>query len=251
MSVLGNINTAIGMTRSLVIYYGQPWRRQQLKRFYAGLIGEGDLVFDIGAHVGSRSRTLLSLGARVVAVEPQPAFADFIARHLAAELTGLERVAVGAGVGEVTLHVSSRHPTVTTVSTRFIEGVSDAEGFRTVVWDREVRIPMTTLDRLIAKYGLPAFCKIDVEGAESDILQGLSQPIGLIAFEYIPAMPGVARDAIERLMHLGNYRFNRVIGERHRFVDAQWQEAGPLLNELARLTPDSPSGDVYARLMPQ
>ncbi|EHS51533.1 methyltransferase FkbM family, partial [Rhizobium sp. PDO1-076] len=72
------------------------------------------------------------------------------------------------------LYISSRHPTVSTVSSRFIEGVNRLPAFRNVKWDDEIRVPMTTIDR----YGRPAFCKIDVEGAESDILRGLSQRIG-------------------------------------------------------------------------
>ncbi|EHS53123.1 methyltransferase FkbM family [Rhizobium sp. PDO1-076] len=250
MSATARLDVAIGVARSLLIYYGQPWRRRQLRRFYRDLISPGDLTFDIGAHVGSRSRTLLSLGAEVVAVEPQPAFARILAKRLAGRLKGFERVAVGASEGEATLRISSRHPTVTTISERFIDGVSRVEGFRKVVWDSEIRLPMTTLDRLIDKYGLPAFCKIDVEGAESDILRGLSQPIGLVAFEYIPALPEIACEAIERLQSLGNYRFNRVIGERHRFVDPEWKSADALMKDLATLAPESPSGDVYARLTP-
>ena len=67
--------TSLGLARSLVVYYGQPWRRSALRRFYGSIVKPGDLVFDIGAHVGSRSSTLLSLGTNVVAVEPQPAVA--------------------------------------------------------------------------------------------------------------------------------------------------------------------------------
>lgn len=72
MTIRAGIDTTIGVTRSLLIYDGQPWRRRALRRFYGDLISPGDLVFDIGAHVGSRSRTLISQGGSVVAVEPQP-----------------------------------------------------------------------------------------------------------------------------------------------------------------------------------
>ena len=248
MSAAAGLDTAIGVARSLVVYYGQPWRRVQLRRFYSGIIKPGDLVFDIGAHVGSRSRTLLSLGAEVVAVEPQPVFADMIEKHLASRLKGFERAAVGATEGEARLRISRRHPTVSTVSDRFVEGVSHAEGFRDVVWDHEVVVPMTTLDRLIEKYGTPAFCKIDVEGAEADILRGLSSPLRLVAFEYIPALPEIALEAIGLLERLGSYRFNRVVGERHRFANEEWQDAATIIGDLSSLAPGDPSGDVYARL---
>ncbi len=248
MIVPGHVVTVIGVIRSLLIYYGQPWRRSQLRRFYRDLVSPGDLVFDIGAHVGSRSHTLLSLGAEVVAVEPQPAFAEIIEMLMAERLKGFERVAVGAATGQTTLHISSRHPTVTTISDRFIDGVSPLAGFRDVIWDRQILLPVTTLDRLIDRYGMPAFCKIDVEGAESDILRGLSRPIRLIAFEYISALPELTREALDRLTSLGDYRFNRVVGESHRFVHVEWKTADALSKDLARLAPDSPSGDIYARL---
>ena len=247
-SLTERLSTSFGLARSLVVYYGQPWRRSALRQFYASIVKPGELVFDIGAHVGSRSSTLLKLGARVVAVEPQPAFADFIESRFAGALTGFERVAVGRSAGRIDLLISSRHPTVTSISSRFVETVKQSKGFSQVVWDRKVTVPMVTLDHLVGKYGLPAFCKIDVEGAEAEILCGLSKPIPLIAFEYIPAMPSVASNAIDRLMGIGNYRFNRVVGEQHRFVSDRWKSADELLVELSQMPPETQSGDVYARI---
>ena len=247
-SLTERFSTTFGLARSLVVYYGQPWRRSALRQFYASIVKPGELVFDIGAHVGSRSSTLLKLGAKVVAVEPQPAFADFIESRFAGALTGFERVAVGRNAGQIDLLISSRHPTVTSISSRFVETVKQSKGFSQVVWDRKVTVPMVTLDELVAKYGIPAFCKIDVEGAEAEILYGLSKPIPLIAFEYIPAMPSVASNAIDRLMGIGNYRFNRVVGEQHRFVSDRWKSADELLVELSQMPPEAQSGDVYARI---
>lgn len=248
MTVARTLSSSLGLARSLIVYYGQPWRRLGLKRFYRSLISPGQLVFDIGAHVGSRSRTLIQIGAKVVAIEPQPLFADFVEKHLGTQLEGFERVAVGAAPGSVELLISSRHPTVTSVSSSFVESVKKNAGFSHVQWDGKVTVPMVRLDDLIEKYGLPAFIKIDVEGAEAAVLAGLSQPIDLIAFEYIPAMPSVANDAIAKLASLGDYRFNRVEGETHRFVSQGWKTASQMLTDLAAMPADAKSGDVYARI---
>ncbi|WP_137128973.1 FkbM family methyltransferase [Rhizobium sp. FY34] len=244
----GSLATSLGMARSLAIYYGMPWRRGSLKRFYRGLVKPGQLVFDIGAHVGSRSRTLLSLGARVVAIEPQPAFADFIEKHFSRELEGFERVAVGRESGEIELHISSRHPTVTSISTDFLAKAKSAEGFQSVTWDQTITVPMVTLDELIRRYGSPAFCKIDVEGAEADIIRGATQPIPLIAFEYLPPMPELTLQALDAVERLADYRYNRVVAEQHRFVHSQWLTAAELRHVLAGLPVSDPSGDIYARL---
>src|SRR5947199_1433024 len=71
--MLQSTRAAIGVLRSLRIYYGRPARRRAMGRLYAEFVAPGDLVFDIGAHVGDRVAAFRRLGARVVAVEPQPA----------------------------------------------------------------------------------------------------------------------------------------------------------------------------------
>src|SRR5262245_8485561 len=65
--------TLRGVARSLRIYYGDRSRRAAMARLYRQFVQPGDLVFDIGAHVGDRIRVFRRFGARVVAVEPQPA----------------------------------------------------------------------------------------------------------------------------------------------------------------------------------
>ncbi|MEM7022054.1 MAG: FkbM family methyltransferase, partial [Pseudomonadota bacterium] len=177
-----------GFARSLVIYYGQPWRLASMRRHYGALVRDGDLVFDIGAHVGNQSRCLAGLGARVVAIEPQPEFARWLRWLFRSDrrITVVE-TAIGAKTGSAQLFQSPRTPTVATLSADWIDSVRKAESFARVAWDEPVEVPVTTLDALIDRYGMPRFCKIDVEGYEAEILRGLSQPIELLSFEYVPA----------------------------------------------------------------
>ena len=75
--MLETLRTARGVMRSLGIYYGwhQRHRSRAMDALYGQFVKRGDLVFDIGAHVGDRVASFRRLGARVVAVEPQPALA--------------------------------------------------------------------------------------------------------------------------------------------------------------------------------
>ena len=108
------------------------------------------------------------------------------------------------------------------------------------------RVEVHTLDMLIDRHGLPAFCKIDVEGAEADILAGLSRPIPVIAFEYVPSVRSVALEAIDRLALLGDYRFNRVVGEGDRWANAAWCDAASMRRQILDLADEAQSGDIYA-----
>ena len=106
-----------GLARSVSIYYGNPLRSRAHRSFYRQFIDPGDLCFDVGAHVGNHIRTMLKLGARVVAVEPQPRFQWLLHRFYGdnPEVTLVDK-ALGATPGEAELYVSSRFPTVTTLS---------------------------------------------------------------------------------------------------------------------------------------
>ena len=119
-----------------------------------------------------------------------------------------------------------------------MEAVRASAGFDRVRWGGGVRVPATTLDALIARHGLPRFCKIDVKGYEAEVLRGLSQPIPALSFEYVPAASDVARRAASWVAGLGPYRFNATVGERRRFLWREWRPARRA---------DEPSGDVYAR----
>ena len=155
--------------------------------------------------------------------------------------------AVGQQEGILPLLVSERTPTVTTLSREWAAKVSQVDSFAGVSWDREVQVAVTTLDALIDRYGEPAFCKIDVEGFEPQVLAGLTRPLRALSLEYIPAALDGALACLEALEALGDYEFNRSPGESHRWAEAHWISAGEMARRLRGLGPADDSGDIYAR----
>lgn len=242
-------SSLFGLARSLVIYYGRPFHTRRLARFYTPWVKQGNLCFDIGAHVGNRLRAWRRLGAQVVAVEPQPLFARLLRRFYGSDtgVTLLEQ-AVGASPGQQTLLVSRRTPTVSTLSSDWAEAVQRAASFQDVRWETGVPVQVTTLDDLIARFGEPAFCKIDIEGYELEALKGLTRPLWALSFEYIPATVEIALGCIDRLATLGDYRFNRAVGESLRLQSGRWLTRTEMTARLRGLGPGERSGDVYAWL---
>ena len=73
--MLDALRTVRGVVRSLRIYYGDRQHGPAMDQLYREFVKPGDLVFDIGAHVGDRIAAFRRLEARVIALEPQPALA--------------------------------------------------------------------------------------------------------------------------------------------------------------------------------
>jgi FkbM family methyltransferase len=237
-----------GIARSLVTYYGPFWRRQRMAVFYRQFLHPGDLAFDIGAHVGNRIRVFRQIGAHVVAVEPQPDLVAVLQLLYGRDPTvTIEASGVAGKIGRGNLHLSSRTPTVSTFADSWISDVQADRRFQRVQWDSTIRVPLTTLDELIARHGEPQFCKIDVEGFEHEVLSGLSQPVPALSFEYIPVAAARAIDCIERISALGDYRYRHSRVETHRWAADSWLAAEAMIKILSALpTHDGRSGDVYA-----
>jgi FkbM family methyltransferase len=241
--------TARGVVRSLRIYYGNRQRRDAMERLYGRFIKPGDLVFDIGAHVGDRVAAFRRLGARVVAVEPQPALRTTLKLlHRRDRAVTIEPVALGRSVGTIDLRLNLDNPTVATASPDFIRAAAGAAGWEGQAWTRTLAVPMTTLDALIARHGVPAFIKIDVEGFEAEVLAGLSRPVAALSFEFTTIQRGIATAAIDRCVALGYASFNAVLGESQTLVHEDWMTAAQIAQWLTALPHAANSGDVYARL---
>ena len=218
-----------------------------MDRLYRQFVRSGDLVFDVGAHVGDRVAAFRRLGARVVAVEPQPALArvlKFIYGRGRAVV--IERAAIGRAVGTTILMLNIDNPTISTASDEFVKSAQGARGWEGQAWTKSIVVPVTTLDALIAQHGLPKFIKIDVEGFEAEALYGLSQPVAALSFEFTTIQRKVALECIERCRALGLVRFNAALGESQKLVHGDWLDAAAMARWLTALPHAANSGDIYA-----
>lgn len=235
-----------GVFRSLRLYHGGPEQRAAMDALYRRFLGRGDLAFDIGAHVGDRISSFRRLGARVVACEPQPlAMRALRLIHGRDPEVTLVGAACGETEGTLRLHVNMANPTVSTGSSLFVADARAAAGWEGQTWDGTLDVRCTTLDRLIALHGAPAFVKIDVEGLEDAVLRGVSQPLRALSFEFTTIQRGVALRCLEGLETLGNYGFDLAIGESQQLAFGRFIPARDMATHLMALPHEANSGDVY------
>ncbi|MDN5202628.1 FkbM family methyltransferase [Fulvivirgaceae bacterium BMA10] len=242
-----NFRKKLGLIRSIFIYYLKPFNGIRLRRLYSHFIQKGDLCFDLGAHLGNRSNAWLKLGANVVAVEPQPICIDYLQKKFRNKKDFiLVEKAVGATKGKSILKVSKLYPTISTLSEEW-QFSYDKPADTLDYWDEEIDVDVTTLDTLIDEYGIPKFCKIDVEDFEWEVLRGLSHKIPALSFEFFPAKTQNAILCLNKLKELGEYEFNVSYEENLTFVYKKWLDYQSIITFMKCYDKEI-SGDIYARI---
>ncbi len=220
-------------------------QKPKQKKLYGQFITKGNLCFDVGANVGNRTALFQELGANVVMIEPQKECYHALEKRF----PNLPLIKKGLGEKESTekLYVSDVS-LISSFSKSHVDMMQE-DRFKGANWDKTVDIEMTTLDHLIAEYGVPDFCKIDVEGYEFDVLKGLSQPIKALSLEYIvPENKEVVLNCIKHLNKLGKIECNLSHGETMEFHLPFWKNGDDMENYVqSRDFIETSYGDIYVR----
>jgi FkbM family methyltransferase len=231
--------------------YRSLFRREKLrslarsKAFYRAFVPRGSLAFDIGANQGSRSEIFLELGARVVAAEPLPELAKALRdwKRFDRNLTVVQK-AVGAVAGSATLHIAN-YSVISTLTPEWVALCKQQPHMRDAIWSTE-KVEVTTLDALIDQFGVPAFTKIDVEGYEVEVLQGLSRPIPALSFEYTPFRHEPALECLRLLRRFGRARFNSSPADSFVMRHEKWLDEAGVVEFCAHQVPrEAQYGDIY------
>ena len=227
-------------------------RDEELKRvrFYSQFIKKGDLCFDIGANLGTRTEAFRKLGATTIAVEPQDVcVANLKSRWGKDKKVKIVQKAVGGQEGETTMAICTKDNEKSSCSAEWMD-ISRSVARKglgwDLVWDMRVRVQMTTLDKLIEEFGIPTFCKIDTEGFEWECIQGLSQPIKALSLEFHTEHLCPAINSIRRLAELGITKYNYSLTESMELALSVWIGADEICKVLENYPDKYIYGDVYA-----
>ena len=249
--------TVGGGVKSLAIttglYRQVRWLSRRLRRaqllshvrqveFYRSLVPQGCLCFDVGANIGEKSEAMLKAGLRVVAFEPNPLVLPELRARLEREKDWtLVVAAVGSQAAVLTLHAARDHGK-TSLSTNIRQEIV-----------ARFHVPVITLDSAIAAFDQAFFCKIDVEGWETEVMRGLTRPLPLISFEFHLNDPGIA-DTLGCLAHLqalGQWSVNICPAESSYFFLPEWEPlerfAAWFPGDLATSLPVDTYGDIFVK----
>lgn len=218
-------------------------------RFYSSFVNSGSLCFDIGANMGNRIEPLLKIGAKVVAVEPQPACVRALTNKFANRISIVD-MGIADHEGVMDFFISTSH-TLSSFSKQWINTSKEGR-FSDESWKEGTKVRVTTLDSLIKKFGVPHFIKIDVEGFELNVLKGLNHPVKYLSFEYtVPECKQQIYECISVLTSKSqdnSVEFNYSIGESMEWALARWLSTDEMV-ALVQSTEfnNTGFGDIYVR----
>ena len=154
----------------------------------------GDRAWDIGAYIGYFSLLMRRQcgPGKVFALEPDPWNRARMERIL--EMNGIDGIevipeAAGARDGFAKLTRYANHPAMT--------DVGDAGN---------LTVPIVTLDSLLEQLGPPRLIKMDVEGAEAEILRASPRMVGEVRPAWVLELHEKAGEEAVRILSAAGYR---------------------------------------------
>jgi FkbM family methyltransferase len=139
----------------------------------------GDTVFDLGAHCGFSVyffSQLVGPGGRVICFEPDPANLLILNRNIERySLRNVTVVSAAIGAKDGTAQFSSEG----TIGSQLVNFLA-----RDTVGDI-ISVSVMSLRTAFEKFGVPQFCKIDIEGAEIEALESAEECLALKNTHYV------------------------------------------------------------------
>lgn len=167
-------------------------RAQGLMQGIVSMLKPGDVVLDCGANLGNVTAPLAATGAHVYAFEPDPyAFEQLQRRFQGVANVTLHNAAVGPEAGSIRLMRADNfddNPKGASVKSTVISGGRRIDEDEANSIEVELIDLPAFIDGIVAEHGEVAFLKMDIEGAELDLLEvmharGQLNPIRLTVAE--------------------------------------------------------------------
>lgn len=214
----------------------------RLKQFYSQFIKPGHLVYDVGGNEGDYTEVFHSLGSTVICIEPHPLYIAKLQQKFANHKNiHILPKGIGEKNGVLDFYISSFNSPNSSFSKEF----RTQSRYHYRQWDRIVKVPVVTIDKLIKKYGTPDFCKIDVEGYEWEVLSTLRKPLPILSFEFLSEMYKKTNKIIRFLDTLQESRYNLCLGMSYTYLLPRWVNADDMLAFLKTNQNKRWSGDIY------
>jgi FkbM family methyltransferase len=178
------------------------------------------LMFDVGANRGDATLAGLAQGYRVIALEAAPRiYSRLVGNFIYSPNVVPLRMAVADKDNERLKFYEAEEDGLSTLNKDWLTKETMPYAGKPY---REIEVNTITIDTLADKYGNPDLIKIDVEGAEWEVLRGMTRKYGIVAFEWTFETLSDHEDQLDYLYSLGYTEVAARFIEHHLQTPPAW-----------------------------
>lgn len=171
------------------------------------------LIFDIGSNRGIFTDECLKKynDCKIISLEANANLTKFLKEKYKNNLNVivLNNIASKKNNEEVNFYISNAD----TISTASLDWINKSRFSNNYLWHKPIKILSKSLDNLISYHGSPDLIKIDVEGYEYEVIQGLTKKQNKICFEWAEEEYEKINLTCNYLQNLGYAEFGYIFGD--------------------------------------
>ncbi|MFN8346796.1 MAG: FkbM family methyltransferase [Spirosomataceae bacterium] len=127
------------------------------------------LIYDVGLHLGYDTKFYLEKGFKVIAIEANPELINSAKKRFKSEIQSGDLILLNVAISEkdseyIPFYISKQRSIQSSVQKNMAERNSEVT---------EINVESFRLSTLFNKYGIPFYCKIDIEGYDYVALESL------------------------------------------------------------------------------
>jgi FkbM family methyltransferase len=127
-----------------------------------------DLIYDVGMNNGDDTAYYLSLGFRAVSIEANPELVEQAKLRFAREIASGRLIILNIGIadreGELPFWICEMNSRWSSFDRAYASWGNSS--------NRQIQVPCTRFETILAQHGVPHFCKIDIQGNDLLCLEG-------------------------------------------------------------------------------
>lgn len=210
-----------------------------------------NLIYDIGANIGTTSDIFKNIAKKVVCFEPNPQLKTILDNKFKNTNVTVDGRGVSNHNGIQKFKIASTH----TISTFAEDWINSSRFTHEYTWNSGIEVATITLDSIIDEYGTPDYIKIDIEGYEYEVISSFTKliPNMVVGFEWAEEQKTKIELTLNHLVDLGYNKFSYTEADKVLFdTEIEWKTIDNLsLIENLDSNRKNKWGMIYFKFVPE